>query len=179
MMGALFLVGGCHARNGDATLLERITRIGRTTTELQPGVLAEKGRAEITDECAKQSYETARKGMIVSETALDEDVFAMRDRVSYGEDAFGLDEALRLESLLHAEAGLGHPTKQAQCIREFADHLESLTEPIVEAEERQRELDITAFKDSAKEAQELADKRLVESEKAAEPTTQAPASTPR
>ena len=179
MMGTLFLVGGCHARNGDATLLERITRIGRAKTELQPGVLAEKGRAEITDECAKQSYKTARKGMIVSETALDEDVFAIRDRVSYGEDAFGLDEALRLESLLHAEAGLGHPTEQAQCIREFADHLESLTEPIVEAEERQRELDITAFKDSAKEAQELADKRLVEREKAAEPTTEAPGSTPR
>jgi hypothetical protein len=180
MMGTLFLVGGCHARSGDATLLERIERIGHTKTELQPGVLAEKGRAEITDECAKQSYETARKGMIVSETALHEDVFAMRDRVSYGEDAYGLDEALRLESLLQAEAaGLGHPTEQAQCIREFADHLEALTEPIIEAEERQRELDITAFKDSAKEAQELADKRLGESDKAAHPTTQAPGSTPR
>jgi hypothetical protein len=180
LMGTLFLVGGCHARSGDATLLERIERIGHTKIELQPGVLAEKGRAEITDECAKQSYETARKGMIVSETALHEDVFAMRDRVSYGEDAYGLDEALRLESLLRAEAaGLGHPTEQARCIREFADHLEALTEPIIEAEERQRELDITAFKDSAKEAQELADKRPSESEKAAEPRTQAPGSTPR
>jgi hypothetical protein len=74
-----------------------------------------------------------------------------------------LDEALRLESLLHAEAaGLGHPTEQALCIQEFADHLKSLTDPIVVADERQRELDIAAFKDSTKEAQEQADKSLVE-----------------
>jgi hypothetical protein len=180
MMGTLFLVGGCHARNGDSTLLERIARIGRTKTELQPGALAEKGRAEITDECAKQSYKTASKGLIVSETALHEDVFAMRDRVSYGEDAYGLDEALRLESLLYTEAaGLGHPTEQAECIQEFAQHLESLTDPIIEADERQRELDITAFKDSAKEAQEQADRRLGESEKPTEPTEQTPASSPR
>jgi hypothetical protein len=149
--------------------------MGRSKTESQPGVLAEKGRAEITDECAKQSYETANRGLIVNETALHEDVFALRDRVSYGVYAYGLDEALRLESLLHAEAaGLGHPTEQAECIQEFADHLESLTEPIIEAEERQKELDITAFKDSAKEAQEQADKKLRESEKPAEPTFQAP-----
>jgi hypothetical protein len=180
MMGTLFLVGGCHARNGDSTLLERVARIGRTKAELQPGALAEKGRAEITDECAKQSYKTASKGLIVSETALHEDVFALRDRVSYGEDAYGLDETLRLESLLRGEAaGLGHPTEQALCIREFADHLESLTDPIVVADERQRELDITAFKDSAREAQEQADKSLDASQKAVEPTAQTPGSTPR
>lgn len=180
MMGTVFLVGGCHARSGDSALLERIARDGRTKTELQPGALAEKGRAEITDECAKQSYKTASKGLIVSETALHEDVFAMRDGVSYGEDAYGLDETLRLESLLHAEVThLGHPTEQAKCIQEFADHLESLTDPIIVADERQRELDITAFKDATKEAQEQVDKTLVGSDRSAEPTAQAPGSTPR
>lgn len=171
----LLLIGGCHARSGDSTLLERIARIGRSKTESQPGVLAEKGRAAIIEECAKQNYSMASKGLIVSETALHEDVFALRDRVSYGEDAYGLDEALRLEALLHAEVdGPGHPTGQAECIREFAEHLESLTDPIIEADARQKELDITAFKDSAKEAQEQLDKKLRESEQPVEPTLQAP-----
>lgn len=178
MMGTLLLIGGCHARSGDSTLMERITRMGRSKTESQPGMLAEKGRAAIVEECAKQSYKTASKGLIGSETDLHEDVFALRDRVSYREDAYGLDEALRLESLLHAEAaGPGHPTEQTQCIEEFADHLESLTQPIIEADARQKELDVTAFKDSEKEAQEQADKRLGESEKPSGPTAQPPGST--
>ena len=180
MVGTLLLVGGCHAGNRDATLLERLASIGHSRTESQPGALAEKGRAEITDECAKQSYKTASKGLIVSETALHEDVFALRDRVSYRENAYGLDEALRLESLLHAEAaGLAHPTEQSACILEFAEHLESLTDPIIETEERQKELDIRAFNDSAKEAQEQADRRLSQSEKSIEPTAQTAGTTPR
>jgi len=182
MMGTLLLAGGCHARqSGETTLLERIAHAARSKTEAsQPGELAEKGRAAITDECAKQSYKTASKGLIVSETGLHEDVFALRDRVSYRQEAFRLGEALRLESLLHAEAnGLGHPTEQAECVEEFAEHLEALTDPLVEADERQKELDVSAFKDSAKEAQEQADKRLSESEKPTEPKTQPPGSQPQ
>ena len=179
MMGALLLIGGCHAKSGDRTLLERIAQIGRSN-EPQPGVLTEKGRAAITEECSKQSYHTASKGLIVTETALREDVFALRDPVSYREDAYGLDEALRLESSLHAEAaGQGHPIEETKCIEEFADHLESLTEPIIEADARQKELDLTAFKHSEKEAQEQADKKLTESERPAGPRTQVPESTPR
>ena len=55
--------------------------------------VAEKGKAAIVAECEKQSYETASKGVIVSETGLHEDVFVLRDRVSYAGVGYGLDEA--------------------------------------------------------------------------------------
>ena len=176
LLGPLVLVAGCHAgrQSADPTLIERISRAGHSRTEApKPGELAEKGRASIADECAKQSYVNASKGLIVSETGLHEDVFALRDRVSYGEMAFSLDEALRLESLLRVEAnGQGHPTEQAKCIERFAERLESLTGPIVEADERLKELDISAFEDSAKKAQEQAEKQLRETDKPAEFTAQ-------
>jgi hypothetical protein len=181
-MGSLLLVGGCHGgRSGDTSILERIAHAARSRKGVPAaGELAEKGRAAITEECAKQSYKTASKGLIVSETGLHEDVFALRDRVSYGEDAYRLDEALQLESLLHVEAdGLGHPTDQTVCVREFAEHLETLTDPLIEADERQRELDMSAFKDSVKEAEQQADRRLSGAEKATEPMTQAPGSQPQ
>jgi hypothetical protein len=175
-MGTLVLVAGCHAgrQGADPTLLERISRSGHSKTGApKPGELAEKGRASIADECAKQSYVNASKGLIVSETGLHEDVFALRDRVSYSEMAFALDEALRLESLLRVEAnGHGHPTEQTECIERFAEHLESLTDPIVEADERLKELDVSAFEDSAKKAQEQAEKQLREADKPAESTAQ-------
>jgi hypothetical protein len=175
-MGMFVLVTGCHAgsQSGDPTLMERISRAGHSRTEApKPGELAEKGRASIADECAKQSYVNASKGLIVSETGLHEDVFALRDRVSYGEMAFALDEALRLESLLRVEAnGHRHPAEQTECIERFAERLESLTDPIVEADERLKELDVSAFEDSAKKAQEQAEKQLREADKPAGATTQ-------
>jgi len=162
-MGVLVLMAGCHAgQSGDLALLTRLSRIGNAK-EPPPklGELAEIGRAAISEECAKQSNETARKGLIVSETGLHEDVFALRDRVSYGATGYGLDEALRLEALLRSEANRPeHPTEQVFCIRAFTEHLESLTDPLVEADERQKELNVSAFQDAAKEAQERADKKL-------------------
>jgi hypothetical protein len=175
VIGTLLLVAGCHARRQsiDATLLERISRAthskGHTS---KPGELAERGRAEIADECAKQSYETARKGLIVSETGLHEDVFTLRDRVSYGAMGYGLDEALKLETVLLLEAnGLGHPTEQAECIREFAEHLESVSDPLVEGDARLKELDASAFSDSAKEAQKQAERQLRGTENVTDPKT--------
>ncbi len=111
---------------------------------------------QIIDECAKQSYETASKGMIVSETGLHEDVFALRDRVSYGAIGYGLDEALRLESLLHLEAnGLEHPAEQADCIREFAENFESPDGPRSWRGTRgRRSWTSSAFNDAARSAQE-------------------------
>jgi hypothetical protein len=183
VMGALVLVAGCHAKqqSGDVTLLGRISRAAHPKVQTpKPGELAEKGRAAITEECAKQSYDNARKGLIVSETGLHEDVFALRDRVSYGAIGYQLDEALRLVSLLQSEAnGLGHPTGQTACIREFAEHLETLTDPLVEWDERQKELSVSAFQDSAKEAQEQADKKLREADSPAVPKPQPSNSLPR
>lgn len=134
------------------------------------GDLPEKGRAEITDECAKQSYETARKGLIVSETGLHEDVFTLRDRVSYGAVGYRLDDALRLEALLRVEAkDERHPAEQTNCIEKFAEHLESVSDPLVEADERLKELDASAFEDSAKEARRETERQLREAEKKAKP----------
>jgi hypothetical protein len=152
---------GCHAgrRAGDSMLLDGFSHAG--SQKAKPDQLAEDGGAAITEQCAKQSYETARPGLIVSETGLHEDVFALRNRVSYGEIAYGLDEALRLESLLRSEAnGSEHSSEQADCIRRFAEHLENLTDPMVEADVRLKELDASAFKSSAKEAEEQAEKYL-------------------
>ncbi len=176
MLGMLALIAGCHKgqQGSNTTLLERISRAGHSkATAPKPGELAEIGRAEITEECAKQSYETARKGLIVSETGLHEDVFVLRDRVSYRGIGFGLDEAQRLEALLEEEAeAVGHPAKQAACIREFAEHLETLSDPLVEADERQKELDVSAFEDAAKKAKEQAEKKLSDSDKLTEPPLQ-------
>jgi hypothetical protein len=179
VMGSLLLICGCRAKqSGDATLLQRIESVGRSKAAPKPGELAEKGRAAITEECAKQTYANASKGLIVSETGLHEDVFALRDRVSYGANGYELDEALRLESLLHAEANVaGLPKEQAGCVLQFAEHMETLTDPIVEADLRQKELDVSAFDKAAKEAQETKDK-LREIEGSAEPKTQAPVSPP-
>jgi hypothetical protein len=179
-MVLLLLVAGCRAgqQSGEATLLERLSRAGHSRiTAPKPGELAEKGKGAIVTECEKQSYETASKGLIVSETGLHEDVFALRDRVSYAGAGYGLDEAQRLEDLLRAEARVAsHPAEQANCIEAFAEHLETLSDPLVEADERLRELDASAFTDAAKEAQEQADKKLREAERSNAPRTQPPES---
>lgn len=178
-VGILILVAGCHRQAGDRTILERIRHAGRSKIViLDPQQLAEKGRTTIVAECEKQSYETASKGLIVSETGLHEDLFALRDRETYAGVGYGLEAALKLENLLRAEAKVaGHPAEQANCIEEFADHLEALSDPLVEADERQKELDVSAFKDAAKEAQRQADKTLVDADKATAP--EAEPSTPR
>lgn len=182
LMGLSILIAGCHAgqRSGDATLLERISRVGHSMGAPKPGELAEKGKATIVAECEKQSYETASKGVIVSETGLHEDVFVLRDRVSYTGVGYGLDEAQRLEDLLRAEAKVaGHPAEQAACIETFAEHLETLSDPLVEADERRKELDASAFTDAAKEAQEQADKKLREADGSVEPRVPRPESLPQ
>jgi hypothetical protein len=173
VLGVLLLVGGCHTgqKSGDATLLERISSARRRHTWVapKPGELAEKGKAAIVAECEKQSYDTARKGLIVSEIGLHEDVFVLRDRISYAGVGYGLDEAQRLEELLRAEAKVGgRPAEQANCIEAFAEHLETLSDPLVEADERRKELDSSAFNDAAKEAQEQADKKLREADRSTE-----------
>jgi hypothetical protein len=170
----LIFVAGCRSgqQSDVTTLLGRISNAGRARV-VAPGELAAKGRAAILAECDKQSYETARKGLIVSETGFHEDVFALRDRLSYAGDGYNLDEALRLEALLQTEAKVaGLRKEQVSCIEEFAAHLGSLTEPLVEADERQKELDASAFRDSTKEADAQVDKKLREAEKLAAPPSQ-------
>jgi hypothetical protein len=64
---------------------------------------------------------------------------------------YGLDEAQRLELLLRAQAETtGHTEEQSVCIRQFAEHLESLTERL----ERERKIDTSAFSQSDKQVQD-------------------------
>jgi hypothetical protein len=117
--------------------------------------IAAEGSAAIVTECATQSFENASKGLIVSETGLHEDVFALRDRASYAVTAFGLDDALRLEALLESDAKAGgQPIAQRSCIEEFEKHLETLTGPMVEQDRLEKQIDTSAFNDSTKQAQE-------------------------
>ncbi len=73
VIGLFVLVAGCHGRESK-----------ETDAPLKPGELANRGRAEIVEECGKQSYDLVSKGLIVSETGLHEDVFVLRDRVTLG-----------------------------------------------------------------------------------------------
>jgi len=182
VLGVLLLAGGCHAgqKSGDVTLRDRISRARHSWVAPKPGELAEKGKAAIVAECEKQSYDTARKGLIVSEIGLHEDVFVLRDRVSYAGVGYGLDEAQRLEELLRAEAKAGgRPGEQADCIEAFAEHLETLSDPLVEADERLKELDASAFSDATKEAEEQADRKLREAGRSTGQRTPTPASMPQ
>ncbi len=162
VIGLLVLAAGCHghdAREKDAPP--------------KPDEIATRGRAEIVEECGKQSYDLVSKGLIVSETGLHEDVFVLRDRVTFGGIGYSLAEGLRLESELRAEAkGGAHPAEQSECIARFANHLEGLSDPLVEADERLKELDASAFTNAAKEAEKQAEKQLRGPEKPQEAEAQ-------
>jgi hypothetical protein len=149
LLGLLIVANGCHSRAA-----HRAVESSRKSSE-SPAKLAEDGRVTIVAICAKESFATARPGLIVAEAGLREDVFLLRDRDSYQPVPYGLDEAQRLEILLRADAETsGHTEEQAACIREFAEHLESLTEPLAEAARREREIDSSAFSQSDKQVQD-------------------------
>ena len=155
VMCLTLMTTGCRDREKgrDATLLNRFRHVKTEAAKSED--LAEKGRVQITEECAKQPYENAKKGLIVSEVGLHEDVFMLRDLVTYGGMGFSLDESLRLESLLRAEVSGGkHPAEQAACIQKFEEHLESLSDPLVEGDQRLKELDASAFKEAERRIEE-------------------------
>jgi hypothetical protein len=79
----------------------------------------------------------------------------MRDPVSYTVVPYRLGATVRLETMLRREAAApGHSDDQAQCMREFADHLKGLSDPLVAAAKDQDQVDVLAFKDAEKEAQQ-------------------------
>jgi len=149
VLALLIAVSGCHSRATHQTF-ESSRR-----SPASPAKLAEDGRAAIVAICAKESFVAARPGLIVAEAGLREDVFLLRDRDSYQPVPYGLDEAQKLEMLLRVDAEIsGHTEEQAECIRQFAKHLESLTEPLAEAARRDREIDSSAFSQSDKQVQD-------------------------
>jgi hypothetical protein len=121
VIGLFVLVAGCHGRESK-----------ENDAPLKPGELANRGRAEIVEECGKQSYDLVSKGLIVSETGLHEDVFVL------------------------------------------ADHLEGLSDALVEADQRLKELDASAFTNATKEAEKQAEKKLRGPEKPEENEAQHP-----
>jgi hypothetical protein len=153
---------GCHAKSPMSRLgideensqLRQIDGVITTASSKKVGGAG----AEIVAACATEPFINARKGLIVTETGLNEDVLDLRDRTSYKAVPFGLNEALRLETLLRdlttAPSHSKHSAQQMQCIGEFADHIQSLTDPLVEADREQKQLDVSAFNNAAKEAQQ-------------------------
>jgi hypothetical protein len=152
--GILLLMAGCHSDGRSNSLLERLSSAAPPkASNLGPNHLAAEGLASITSACEKQSFENARTGLIVSQTGLHEDVFAMRSR-TYSSVAFSLDDALKLEDVLRNELKANKQPEQRECVQQFEGYLETLTDPIVEQDKLAKDLDASAFKDSSKEAQE-------------------------
>ncbi len=120
-----------------------------------PAVRAAQASAVIAAVCARQSYATASVGLIAGETGLREDVFELRDPVSYKVIPYRLGATVRLEGLLRqgAEAA-GRPAAEATCLRQFADHFKKLTDPLVEAARDEKEIDSSAFNSAEREAQQ-------------------------
>jgi hypothetical protein len=117
--------------------------------------LAEKGAAAIATVCSRQTFATAKVGMIAGETRLSEDVFELRDPVSYTVVPYRLGTTVRLETMLRRGAmARDRPEDQAKCMRDFADYLKELTDPLVAAAKDQNQVDALAFKDAKKEAQQ-------------------------
>ena len=144
--GLAITATGCHGKTQVAI---------SSTQEKMPAGMADNAAAVIAAVCTRQSYARASVGLIAGETKLREDVFELRDPVSYRVVPYRLGATVRLEGLLRqgAEAS-GRPEGQAECMRQFADHLKGLTDPLVEAARDEKEIDASAFKDSVKEAQQ-------------------------
>ncbi|WP_348266700.1 hypothetical protein P8936_11925 [Edaphobacter paludis] len=145
--GLAVAILGCHEKKQDLS----IAGVAPEASAL----LADKGAAAIATVCTRQSYATAKVGLIAGETGLQEDVFEMRDPVSFTIVPYRLRATVRLEALLRQGAGAaGRPKDQTQCMQDFADHLKTLSDPLVEAARSQKAVDALAFHDAEKEAQQ-------------------------
>lgn len=145
--GLSVAVLGCHGKKQGSLLS------GAAPTA--SASLADKGAAAIATVCTRQSYVTAKVGLIAGETGLQEDVFEMRDPVSYTIVPYRLRATVRLEALLRQGAAApGRPKDQTQCMRDFADHLKGLSDPLVAASRSQQAVDALSFQDAEKQAQQ-------------------------
>ena len=146
---------GCRAKGTEADFSGGA--VHGESVELSAKKVAAAGVA-IASACAKRPYANARKGLIVSEAGLHEDVFELRSRSSYRAVAYGMGETQMLEALLQKEAGAGgrsnYPADQEACIRQFTEHMQTLTDRLAEQDAVQKQLDISAFDSASKEAQQ-------------------------
>ena len=152
-MGFSMAVLGCHGRKQSS--LSQEERIEGAKT---PAELADRAAAAIAAVCKRQSYATARVGLIAGETGLREDVFELRDPVLYKVIPYRLGATVRLEGLLRKGADVpGRPGEQVDCMREFADHFKTLSDPLIEAARDEKDVDVLAFKKAEREAQQQVD----------------------
>lgn len=136
---------GCHGKK------EQVPP-GDTATS---AAMAGKAAAIISSVCDRQSYATASVGLIAGETKLREDVFELRDPKTSRILPYRLGATLLLEDLLRQQAqAIEPPSEQADCIRQFADHLKELSDPLVQEAQDQKEIDFSAYKDAKKEAEQ-------------------------
>ena len=155
LAGKVILIAGCHSGHRSDVLNSLSSLTQPKTVAREPNHFTAEGSAAITATCGKQSFENARKGLIASQTGLHEDVFALRSRTSYASLAFSLDDALRLEDVLRKELNENQQrTEEWECVRQFEEYLETLTDPMVEQDRLAKDFDAAAFKDSTREAQE-------------------------
>jgi len=155
LAGMMILIGGCHSSHGSDVLNGLSSLTPPKIATLGPNHLVAEGSAAITETCGKQSFENARNGLIVSQTGLHEDMFALRSRTLYASIAFGLDDALKLEDMLRKELKENQQaTAERQCVQQFEEYLETLSDPMVEQDRLAKDQDAAAFKDSTREAQE-------------------------
>ncbi|MEO6983578.1 MAG: hypothetical protein ABI072_10750 [Edaphobacter sp.] len=160
MMGLTALGAGCRGKQPAMRtgFSEPMTEGGQMDAAALSAKKVGGAAQTIVGACAKQPYENASRGLIVAETGLREDVFDLRDRLSYQAVPFGLGEAQRLEALLRMESrGATRTASATDCIGKFADHLQTLTDPLVEAEAVQKQLDVSAFDNASKEAEREAE----------------------
>jgi len=123
--------------------------------------------------CAREPFANASKGLTVSATGLNEDVFDLRDPNTYRAIPFNLNEALRLQDLLLKETNApGHVSYSAQqtaCIRQFAAQFKSLTDPLIQADAEQKQLDVSAFDKASREAEQETEQQIDQERKAITP----------
>lgn len=151
-MGLSLAVLGCHGKNAvEESPAAQIDEAMSSTA------LAQDASVMIAEVCRRQSYATASVGLIAGETGLREDVFELRNPVSYKVVPYRLRATVKLEGLLRLEAeATGRPATQASCMRQFADHLQKLTEPLIAAARDEKKIDRSAFNNAEKEShQEL------------------------
>ncbi|GGA62222.1 hypothetical protein GCM10011507_12180 [Edaphobacter acidisoli] len=168
-IACLAVTAGCHSHLHHIQLSDAAIEAGRVDTPQASAKKIAGAGISVISACATQPYDNASKGIIVDEPGLHEDVLDLRDQKSFRAVPFGLSEARRLESLLEKETSLaGHPypAEQIACIQQFASHLRDLTQPLVEADDEQKQLDVSAFDKASKEAEQETDEQTQQEEKA-------------
>lgn len=161
---------GCRSHRHEVRLSDAAIEAGHVDSPQASAKKIAGAGVAIVSACATQPYDNASKGLIVDEPGLDEDVLDLRDRNTLRAVPFGLGETERLASLLEKETSLtGHPAypaEQLACIQQFSSHLRTLTQPLVQANEVQKQLDVSAFNKAAKEAEQETEEQTQQEEKA-------------